>query len=164
MNIEIKVLTVNEAHDFRAIRLSALVQCPSMFGSTYEIELAKPLTFFKECLLNSKVFGVYYEQKIIGLAILTQQSGLKFCHKADLSSVFIEPDYQRIGIATSLLNTVIKHAKHQVQQILLTVADDNQPAVRLYEKFGFQSYGKELKALKDNDQYIDEVLMKLFLF
>ncbi len=84
-----------------------------------------------------------------------------FAHKAHLSSVFIEPEFQQKGIATMLLNTIIKYSKNSVEQILLTVADDNKPAIQLYEKCGFQTYGIEQKALKDNDEYIDERLMKL---
>jgi len=62
-----------------------------------------------------------------------------------------------------LLRAIIAYAKAQLEQILLTVADDNQSAIQLYEKFGFQVYGTEQKALKNNAEYTDELLMKLFL-
>lgn len=163
LNIEIKTLEMNDVQDFRTIRLSALEKSPKMFGSTYLAELDKSLIFFEACLSNSSVLGVYHKNKIIGLATLTQEVGAKFAHKAHLSSVFIEPEFQQKGIATMLLNTIIKYSKNNVEQILLTVADDNKPAIQLYEKCGFQTYGIEQKALKDNDEYIDERLMKLFM-
>ena len=47
LNIEIKILSVNELNDFRAIRLSALEKSPKMFGSTYIAEVAKPPVFLK---------------------------------------------------------------------------------------------------------------------
>ncbi len=62
-----------------------------------------------------------------------------------------------------MLTTVIEHSKEYLEQILLIVADDNQPAIKLYQKFGFQTYGVESKALKNNAEYTDEILMKLFL-
>lgn len=163
LNIEIKVLSVTELEDFRTIRLSALKKSPKMFGSSYTAEKEKPLAFFETCLSNSTIFGVYHKNKIIGLATFTQEIGAKFSHKAYLSSVFIEPEFQQKGIASKLLNTIIKYSKSHVEQILLTVADDNKSAIHLYKKFGFQEYGLEQKALKDNDKYIDEILMKLFL-
>lgn len=163
LNVSIKTLNVNESNDFRTIRLSALKNSPEMFGSTYMAEVDKPLDFFENCLLNSTVFGAYHKNKIIGLATLTQDSGIKFSHKASLSSVFIEPEFQRKGVANSLLSAVIEHSKKHVEQILLTVADNNKPAIQLYEKFGFQTYGVEKKAMKVNEQYIDEVLMKRFM-
>lgn len=162
-NVNIKILTVNEASDFRKIRLTALKKAPEMFGSTYGAEVDKPLVFFENSLSSSKVFGAYHNNQIIGLATLTQETGTKFSHKATLSSVFIEPEFQQKGIASRLLSAIIQDSKNHVEQILLTVAYDNEPAIRLYKKFGFQAYGTETKAMKDNGQYIDEVLMKRFI-
>ena len=163
LDIEIKILGVDELNDFREIRLSALAKAPEMFGSTYDAEIVKPLSFFQSCLSSSTIFGVYHKDKIIGLATLTLEQGIKLSHKAVLSSVFIEPEFQRQGLASALFRTVIAYAKAHVEQILLTVADGNQSAIRLYEKFGFQVYGAEQKALKNNAEYTDELLMKLFL-
>ena len=162
-NIQIKVLGINELKDFRTIRLSALKNAPKMFGSTYVVEIDKPAIFFENCLSSSTVFGAYHKNKIIGLATFTQEAGIKFSHKAHLSSVFIEPEFRGRGVAGQLLEEVLEYSKKQVEQILLTVADDNKPAIHLYEKLGFQTYGIEAKALKDNGVYIDEVLMKLFI-
>lgn len=47
LDIEIKILGVAELNDFRMIRLSALAKAPEMFGSTYDSEVVKPLSFFK---------------------------------------------------------------------------------------------------------------------
>ena len=164
LNIKVKILNVDESNEFRTVRLSALKKSPEMFGSTYIAEVDKPLGFFENCLLSSTVFGAYHENRIIGLATLTQENGIKFSHKASLSSVFIEPEFQQKGVASNLLSAVIEHSKKYVEQILLTVADDNKPATHLYKKFGFETYGIEIKAMKDNGQYIDEILMKRFIF
>lgn len=84
-------------------------------------------------------------------------------HKAVLCSVFIEPEFQSQGIATALLRDVIAYSQAQVEQVLLTVAADNQSAIKLYQKMGFEMYGVEKKALKNNNEYTNELLMKLFL-
>ncbi|RKG30341.1 GNAT family N-acetyltransferase [Acinetobacter tianfuensis] len=162
-DFEIKILDANDAADFRSIRLSALAKAPAMFGSSYALEAAKPLSFFESCLANAKVFAAFQGQKIIGLAVFSQEQSTKLSHKAQLSSVFVEPEYQQQGVAGQLLQAVINYSKMHVEQILLTVAADNAPAVHLYKNFGFQLYGIEAKALKDTDRYIDEILMKLFL-
>ncbi|GAF61906.1 hypothetical protein JCM18903_1947 [Psychrobacter sp. JCM 18903] len=57
----------------------------------------------------------------------------------------------------------MEYSKKYVEQILLTVADDNKPAINFYKNFGFQTYGIEPMALKDNEEYIDEILMKCFV-
>ena len=163
LNIQIEILGINELKDFRTIRLSALKNVPKMFGSTYVVEIDKPAIFFENCLSSSTVFGAYHKNKIIGIATFTQESGIKFSHKAYLSSIFIEPEFQGKRVASQLLKEILEYSKTKVEQILLTVADDNQPAIHLYKKLGFQTYGIESKALKDNEEYVDEILMKIFL-
>ena len=163
LNVKIKILSVDDSNDFRTIRLSALEKAPKMFGSTYIAEVEKPLDFFKDCLSTSTVFGAYQKNKIIGLATLTQENGIKFSHKASLSSVFIEPEFQKKGVASILLSAIIEYSEKHVEQILLTVADDNKPAIHLYKKFGFETYGIETQAMKVNGQYTDEILMKRFI-
>ena len=163
LNVKIKILSVDDSNDFRTIRLSALEKAPKMFGSTYIAEVEKPLDFFKDCLSTSTVFGAYQKNKIIGLATLTQENGIKFSHKASLSSVFIEPEFQQKGVASILLGAIIEYSEKHVEQILLTVADDNKPAIHLYKKFGFETYGIETQAMKVNGQYTDEILMKRFI-
>ena len=77
--------------------LSDLVKSPKMFGSTYSVEVVKPLSFFEDCLSSLTIFGVYYKNKIIGLATITQEIGIKFSQKAHLSSIFIEPKFQKMA-------------------------------------------------------------------
>ena len=163
LEIEIKTLDLSHLQDFRAIRLSALEKSPKMFGSTFALEAVKPYSFFEACLSYSTVFGVYHKNHIIGLATVTQETAPKLSHKAVLSSVYIEPEFQQKGVASQLMDAVITFSKKHVEQLVLSVADDNQAAIRLYKKFGFQSYGIETNALKENDEYVDEMLMKLFL-
>ncbi len=50
-----------------------------MFGYTYLAELDKSLIFFEACYQIRRVIGVYQNNKIIGLATLTQEVGAKFC-------------------------------------------------------------------------------------
>ena len=46
----------------------------------------------------------------------------------------------RAILSRDVLNTIIKYCKNKIEQILLTVADDNKVAIHLYEKFGFQTF------------------------
>ena len=54
-------------------------------------------------------------------------------------------------------------SKQGIEQILLVVSADQQPAKRLYESFGFKYYGREERAQKIGRQYIDQYLMVLYL-
>ena len=124
LNIEIKILSVNELNDFRIIRLSALEKSPKMFGSTHIAEVAKPSIFFENCLSSSTVFGAYHKNKIIGLATFTQETGIKFSHKAYLSSVFIEPEFQEKGVQVNYLGqlwSIVKNMWNKFYLLLLMI-------------------------------------------
>jgi RimJ/RimL family protein N-acetyltransferase len=62
------------------------------------------------------------------------------------------------------MKEIVRRARelNGLEQITL-VASANLPAQRLYESLGFQSYGVEPHSLRIGDQYIDDVLMVLFL-
>jgi ribosomal protein S18 acetylase RimI-like enzyme len=67
------------------------------------------------------------------------------------------------GIGSALLDALIAYAVGVVEQLQLAVVDTNLSAIRLYEKHGFEVYGREMRALKTAAGYADEVLMVRFL-
>ena len=75
--IKIRQLDIHDANDFRTIRLSGLQNNPEMFGSTYAVESKRSLALFAERIEKSVIFAAYHEQKIVGVIIFLQESGLK---------------------------------------------------------------------------------------
>ena len=67
------------------------------------------------------------------------------------------------GLGQRLMEAVVAHATGRVEQLQLGVGSDNKAARRLYEKMGFSEYGREMKALKQDGRYFDEILMVRFL-
>lgn len=161
LDIKIRRLQAEDVEDFRVIRLAALKKNPEMFGSFYALEVEKPLQFFADRLTRCVVFGAYSDGRIVGVMVFKQAEGIKDAHKASLTGVFVEPEFRGQGIANALLKAVIDHGSNQVEQILLTVVADNNAAISLYKKFGFEPYGVEPRALKTEQGYLDEMLMVL---
>jgi hypothetical protein len=77
----IRKLLVADAVSFRRLRLEALQKYPDSFGSTYEIEAAKPLEHFVERLQRNSVFGGFDHKELVGIIGFYQQSGPKDQHK-----------------------------------------------------------------------------------
>jgi len=161
--ILIRRLSAADAADYRAIRLAALSQDALAFGSTYEAEAPRPLADFAARLQSSAVFAAYADRQVIGMAGFKRCTGTREAHKAFLWGTFVEPAWRRHGTARALLATLLAAAAAEVEQLTLSVVQDNTAALTLYRQFGFQVYGTEPRALKSAHGYSDEVLMVRFL-
>ena len=160
---QIRQLTPSDAESFRELRLEGLRLNPEAFGSTYDFEKDQPLERYTAWLTNSAVFAAYQNSELIGTASFTQLSGQKDSHKGWLRAMYVRPAARRSGAGRQLVQAIIDHARQKIEQLQLTVVSTNQPALRLYQSFGFQQYGLEKNALKHNNQYSDEILMSLDL-
>lgn len=89
--------------------------------------------------------------------------GVKQRHKGMLWGMFIKLGARGTGLGSSLVARVLEHARQTVEEVRLTVVATNTTAIRLYERFGFERYGLEKRALRIGDDYHDEVLMALSL-
>lgn len=76
-------------------------------------------------------FGVIYENKLVGVGL-----GLAFENHARLARIIIDPDHQKKGFGTKLINQLITTLQSNgCRCIELDATEEGQP---LYEKFGFQ--------------------------
>lgn len=71
------------------------------------------------------------EVQIAGAAVMFPTTGDElFLHK-----IMVHPDHRRRGLGSKLMQAMLESA---TKLVLLTVDPDNQAAVRLYQKMGFQ--------------------------
>ena len=71
----------------------------------------------------------------------------------NIIDVYVEENYRRKGVATKILEFLFD--KYKVR-FMLEVREDNTPAIKLYEKFGFVVIHKREKYYKDADALIME--------
>lgn len=82
----------------------------------------------------------------------------------EILTILTHPDFRGQGRAESLLNHLKKYAKEQgVRQIFLEVNVENLPAIRLYEKAGFQKTGIRRNYYKMGDGSFKDALIYTFL-
>jgi ribosomal protein S18 acetylase RimI-like enzyme len=75
----------------------------------------------------------------------------------------VRPWARRSGFGRRLVLAILTHAAERVEQINLSVVSGNEGALNLYRNAGFVEYGREMRALKQDGKYLDEVLMVRFL-
>lgn len=86
---------------------------------------------------------------------------MKVKHRGILWGMYTKPEYRRHGMASSLIKTIVIHAKNHVKQLHLTCVTINTSAIALYQKQGFKVYGTEPNSLRVGDRFFDEHLMVL---
>lgn len=124
----------------REIRLRALADAPSAFGSRFEDEREKPESLWRGRLANrdAATFLAVDEDRAIGLvAVFFEDVG-----RAHLVSMWVSPEARREGIGRALAETVVDWARRNGADIVeLWVTETNEPARRLYDRCGFAFTG-----------------------
>ena len=161
-DIEIRRLAQGAPADavlYRDIRLEALQANPEAFGSTFELENGRPLSWFSDRLGDSTVLGAFRNAKLVAIAGFAVQQGQKMAHKGILWGMYVRPAARKASVGRRLVEAICNLARQQVELIQLTVVRDNEQARSLYVRLGFLEYGVEKNALKQDGRYYDEVLM-----
>jgi len=161
------VLNEQDTQAYRTVRLNALKNSPESFGSSYEEEAAFEVERFTNRITkpNSTTFGAFEVNQLVGICNLSFQPRKKMNHRAEIFSMYVEPEFRRKGIGKALIERAIKSARERntVQQIYLTVVSSNKTAKALYESLGFKTYGIDRQAMRYNGIFYDHDLMVLFL-
>ncbi|MEM6806097.1 MAG: GNAT family N-acetyltransferase, partial [Bacteroidota bacterium] len=91
-----------------------------------------------------RIFVAENEQnKIVGHIDLRSLNQAYTRHRA-IIGMGVDRDYRKLGLGSSLMETAITWAKEKAKlsYIDLQVLSENKPAIRLYEKLGFQRLGE----------------------
>jgi len=153
-------LTPSDLLAFRALRQESFRLEPGSFISTPEDEAALAREEVERRLAHNFGFGAFDGESLIANAGLTWFDRPKLRHKAEIHGVYVRAAYRGRGVGDGLLGPMLDYARGRVEAVNLTVSAGNLPAIRLYERWGFERYGLEPRALKLPDGgYIDDLLM-----
>lgn len=111
------------------------------------------------------MIAVFINNKLVGSAsLICFRNRIKLKHRA-VFGISIRREYWNRGIGSTLIKEILKEAKKiGYEQIELGVFSDNEKAKILYEKNGFEVWGKNKNAFKLKDgRYCDEVIMGIML-
>ncbi len=99
----------------------------------------------------------------VGIATLYLQPYKTLAHQCEFG-IILSPDYHRKGIGSVLLNSLMHLAKEKfkIELIHLQVYANN-PAVKMYERFGFKEFGRQKHWVKEEGVYSARMFMERYL-
>jgi ribosomal protein S18 acetylase RimI-like enzyme len=126
----------------RAVRLRALADAPDAFGTTLAEDEARPLAVWRTRLEapEAATFVAIVDGLDVGLAVGRPHDGREAA--AGLFGMWVAPGCRGRGVGDALVDAVIAWAQAGgYRRVLLDVADDNAPAIALYQRKGFAPTG-----------------------
>ncbi|TML40148.1 MAG: GNAT family N-acetyltransferase [Actinobacteria bacterium] len=108
---------------------------------------------------HAAVFVVENGGGIVARLSLARDSHPASAHVADLG-LMVAAGHRRRGIGRSLLEQAVAWARESgVEKLELHVFPHNEPAIKLYEQFGFEREGTRRNHFRRGGRLLDAVLM-----
>ena len=108
---------------------------------------------------DAAVFVAEDTGRIVGRLSLARDPHPASGHVADLG-LMVAAGYRRRGIGRALLEAAAGWARrHGVSKLELHVFPHNEPAIGLYESFGFVQEGYRRRHYRRGEEYLDAILM-----
>lgn len=87
----------------------------------------------------------------------------RLAHTGEIA-LSVRKKYWHIGVGSAIMETLIELAKEaSLKNVELGVYADNERAIALYKRFGFEEIGRHRGKMCVDGEYYDEILMDLHL-
>ena len=164
----VRKLNHEHAEAWALLRREALECHPLAFGASVPDDpklLVEVILKRLDSTEESAVFGAFTGGSMVGIVGIRRHPGKKELHKSVIWGMYVAASARRCGAGEMLLRRAIQQARswRGVEQVHLAVSDVATDARRLYEKIGFQEWGREPRALCWEGSCADETHMLLDL-
>jgi RimJ/RimL family protein N-acetyltransferase len=110
---------------------------------------------------HAAVFVAEAPEGVVGRLSLARDPHPASAHVADLG-LMVAASWRRRGVGRALLDEAVAWARASgVRKLELHVFPHNEPAIALYESFGFEREGYRRAHYRRGDEYVDAILMAL---
>jgi len=165
-SVEIRFLTADDAAEWKRLRVEALERAPQAFSASLEEYQSLSIDEVKRRLWSAEdafVLGAFDQGRLLGMAGFYREKGPKTRHKGRVWGVYVSPEARGKKLGRRMMDKLLQRGAgiDGVEQILLSVTAQ-AAAVSLYRALGFESFGREPRALRIGDRFIDEEYMVLW--
>ncbi len=160
----VRPLAAADAPAFRDIRLKALKEHPTAYGSTYAEWADLSLDAFTCRIESGVLFGLFAQETLQGTLAYDREAGGNARHRAGIHAVYLRPEIRGQGGIDRLLRAAIAQARQEgVIQLELAVAHTSLGAIRAYRRNGFVQFATTPRAILSDGVFHDELHMILRL-
>ena len=155
----IRLAGPDDVDAFRRIRLEALHAEPAAFASTAaDWEALSDEEWRRR--LTEPVFIAFRDDEPVGIMGLMRQRSSKMVHRATIVMVYVRASLRGSGLASALLEALIRPAREVgIRQLELAVSVENPAAVGFYRRQGFAEIGRIPGGFLHDGKEIDEIMM-----
>jgi ribosomal protein S18 acetylase RimI-like enzyme len=152
----VRDVTPDDIPAFWELRLLALHDHPSAFGSDYEHSRLAGPTYAERGYFDggvNRLFAAYTSEGEIVAQAGTYVGAGQRSHIATVISVYTHPHHRGKGLASRLVQAAIDHLRAfpEITSIRIAVNASNLAAIHTYEKLGFVTWGEEPDAIRTAD-------------
>lgn len=150
-SVSVRRALPGDAAVWRELRLRALADAPTAFGSTLEREQGWEPDVYAERLATGNSALALCGDRPIGIGAGFEDPPGWF----HIVSIWVDPAFRRRGANRLLLEHLVDRATELGLQVHLDVTRGNDGARRAYEQFGFVGTG-ERERLREGSPYVTE--------
>jgi ribosomal protein S18 acetylase RimI-like enzyme len=158
-----------DAELYWALRLRALHEHPEAFGSSPEEH--PPLAAIAEAFEKrwqtdeNYVLGAFINGNLVGMAGFRRETNRKERHKGNIRGMYVIPEAQGREVGRALLEEILFETRQLtgLEQLHLSVTEQNTAAKSLYFSCGFELYATAPRALKIGPRYLNELHLLRYL-
>ena len=155
---------VRRAEPYDAEGLHDVVSCPGVIAGTLQVpfpSLERWRARIAETPPGAYLLVACADRRVVGnLGLVARDKSPRTRHVAELG-IAVHDEWQRRGAGSALLRAGLDLADNwlALRRVELSVFVDNEAAIRLYQKFGFESEGTCRQYALRNGQYVDVLRM-----
>lgn len=163
MEIKIKKIDKSDWKKYKEIRLEALKNDPSAFGSSYELESKRSdedwqKRFEDSDLQESKklFYAAQSNEQFVAIGGAFRDENNEW----NIIAIYTKPEKRGMGVGSKLLSSILDDLKgRNIPKIFLRVNVNQAAAVLLYKKLGFTVFSTHKNQLLGDGNYHDEYEM-----
>lgn len=143
--------------ELRTLTLDDLTQVMALENATFPNDAWSQESMASELASATGYYIGLFNPELVGYAGLATVPG---SFSSDIQTMAVLDSYRGQGLGKQLLENLVSQAKKLgSEQILLEVRVDNEPAIKLYQSFGFERIDVRKRYYQPDD--VDALIMKL---